>query len=86
MDIKEDHELDVARSALSAFGINASSVTHGGDGEPDCIYSHSLEHIGIEVTTAYYTEGSAESAWKAARDHREGITGRMLFYWDNDKC
>jgi hypothetical protein len=35
--------------------------------------------MGIEVTTAYYTEGSAESAWRAARDHREGITGRCYF-------
>jgi hypothetical protein len=79
MDIKDDHELDVARSALRAFGINASSVAHGGDGEPDCIYTHSSEHIGIEVTTAYYTKESAESAWRAARDHRQGITGRFYF-------
>ena len=79
MDIKDDHELDVARSALRALGINASGVTHGGDGEPDCIYSDPSEHIGIEVTTAYYTKGSAESAWRAARDHREGITGRCYF-------
>jgi len=79
MDIKEDHELDVARSALRAFGINASSIAHGGVGEPDCIYSHSSEHIGIEVTTAYYTKTSAESAWSAARDHRKGIIGRCYF-------
>jgi len=79
MDIKDDHELDVARSALRALGINASGVTHGRDGEPDCIYSDPSERIGIEVTTAYYTKGSAESAWRAARDDREGVTGRCYF-------
>ena len=57
---------------LKALQIRASCATPGDPSkrEPDVIYKWVGKTLGIEIATAYYTDGDAEQEWTAVAHER----------------
>ena len=70
--IKQGHEKAVADQLLNALQIRASCATPGDPNkrEPDVMYKWDRETLGIEIATAYYTDGDAEQEWTAVAHER----------------
>ena len=56
--LKEQHERAIADQLLNELQFAGKFLRHGKeDGEPDVIYSINGRTVGVEVTTAYLSEG-----------------------------
>jgi hypothetical protein len=66
--LKEDREKAIGNRLLKALKLDGKLLRHGKDGiEPDLIYSLEGKTVGIEISTAHYSEGTASVESKLAR-------------------
>jgi len=67
--LQKQHEKCVCDRLINCLNLNAKFERYGNDiNEPDCIYKLRDELLGIEVSTAYLSNGLA----KRIREHRTG--------------
>ena len=77
MNRKEINEQHVTRCMLDVLRIAYTSIRSGNAdiGEPDCVITTPIGFLGIEVTTAYYSEQQAKAEWRPDRYTKSGPLG-----------
>ncbi len=66
-ELKAQYERWAADALVHALDLNFTFERHGNDlNEPDIIYKTDSHSLGIEVTTAYYSDDQASAAWDNA--------------------
>lgn len=66
--VKYDYERWAGKVLLQVLGIQAEYLRHGDDsGEPDTIFEVGGSTLGIEISTAYYSEAVAKEIWDYAQ-------------------
>ena len=67
-ELKHAREKAIGNQLLKALKLDGELLRHGKDGvEPDLIYSLEGKTVGIEISTAHYSEGTASVESKLAR-------------------
>jgi len=89
--IKRAHEEAVADELLESLGIKPANGAHGNPdkNEPDRLYKIEEKTVGIEVVTAYYTEGEAKIAHEVAENplgENEFMMGEIIGGPDDAIC
>lgn len=80
--LQRQHEIAMCNRPLKSLDISATFVRLGDDhNEPDVIYSHCGETLGIEVATAYYDDGQAEREWSLACGKIAAEKGGLVKIW-----
>lgn len=65
--LKRDYEKWAGVTLVQMLGLHAEYVRHGDDQyEPDTIFDLNGKHLGIEISTAYYSQAVAMRVWQHA--------------------
>ncbi len=74
--IKHRYEKWAADTLVAALGLHAHYLRHGDEvSEPDIIYQTQESSLGVEVTTAYYSDGHARAVWDQAKTVNDVLEG-----------